>query len=40
MLYLPHGPGCEFGSCRKLSLGETGVYAQLLEFVHVYLHSP
>ena len=39
MLYLPHGPGCESGSCRKLSLGEPGVDAQLLEFVHVYLHG-
>ena len=39
MLYLPHGPGCESGSCRKLSLGEPSVDAQLLKFAHVYLHS-
>ena len=39
MLYLPYGTGCESGSCRKLSLGEPGVDAQLLEFVHVYLHG-
>ena len=39
MLYLPHGAGCESGSCRKLSLGEPSVDAQLLEFVHVYLHG-
>jgi hypothetical protein len=39
MLDLPHGPGCESGSGRKLSLGEPSVDAQLLEFAHVYLHG-
>jgi hypothetical protein len=39
MLDLPHGSGCESGSCRKLSLGEPSVDAMFLEFAHVYLHG-
>ena len=39
MLYLPHGSRGESGSCRKLSLGEPGVDAQLLEFAYVHLHG-